>query len=221
MLVICFRMGTSFRSALSWGVETTAVELVPGVIQAFGFYHADAGTWAHHPKAHIVVDDGWRFLNRTTAKYDVILLDPPPPVEAAGSSLLYSKEYYALAKQHLKPGGSRQAWYPGPASATREAVARALHESFPHVHALYPPDGGGLHFLASREPLDDLTVDELLARMPAAAKADLLDWCGGMFINKVDFASRPSSDPRTCITDDQPFNEYYLLRKAGVLAKER
>jgi len=31
VLVICFGMGTTFRSALSWGIDTTAVELVPSV----------------------------------------------------------------------------------------------------------------------------------------------------------------------------------------------
>ena len=33
-------MGTTYRSALSWNVETTAVELVPSVTEAFAFYHA-------------------------------------------------------------------------------------------------------------------------------------------------------------------------------------
>ena len=30
-LVICFGMGTSYRTALNWNIDTTAVELVPGV----------------------------------------------------------------------------------------------------------------------------------------------------------------------------------------------
>ena len=34
-LVICFGMGTSFRSLRSWGIPTTAVELVPGVPRLF------------------------------------------------------------------------------------------------------------------------------------------------------------------------------------------
>src|SRR6185369_7637149 len=44
-LVICFGMGPSFRSALSWDIDTTAVELVPSVPKAFGFYHADAAQY--------------------------------------------------------------------------------------------------------------------------------------------------------------------------------
>ena len=45
-LVICFGMGTTYRSALSWDIDTTAVELVPSVTKAFGFYHADAAQCA-------------------------------------------------------------------------------------------------------------------------------------------------------------------------------
>ncbi len=40
-LVVCFGMGTTFRSLLSWGIPVTAVELVPSVPKVFGYYHAD------------------------------------------------------------------------------------------------------------------------------------------------------------------------------------
>ena len=35
-LVICFGMGTSFRSMLSWGIPTTVVDLIPSVPDLFG-----------------------------------------------------------------------------------------------------------------------------------------------------------------------------------------
>ena len=112
VLIICFGMGTTYRSALSWNVETTAVELVPSVKDAFPFYHADAPQVLKNPKGRIVVDDGRRFLSRTREKFDVIVIDPPPPIEAAGSSLLYSEEFYALAKARLKPNGIVATWVP-------------------------------------------------------------------------------------------------------------
>ncbi len=112
-LIICFGMGTSYRSALSWDIDTTAVELVPSVTKAFGFYHTNAAQILANPKGHVVIDDGRRFLRRTREKFDVIVIDPPPPVETAGSSLLFSAEFYALAKQHLNPHGILQAWFPG------------------------------------------------------------------------------------------------------------
>ena len=61
VLIICFGMGTTYRSALSWDIDTTAVELVPSVKNAFGFYHRDAARVLNNPKGRIVIDDGRRF----------------------------------------------------------------------------------------------------------------------------------------------------------------
>ena len=125
-LIICFGMGTSYRSALSWDIDTTAVELVPSVTKAFGFYHTNAAQILANPKGHVVIDDGRRFLRRTREKFDVIVIDPPPPVQAAGSSLLYSREFYALAREHLKPGGILQMWFPVGENVTEQAIVRSI-----------------------------------------------------------------------------------------------
>ncbi len=77
-LVICFGMGTTFRSMLSWGIPTTAVDLVPSVPALFGYYHADADQLVSYPRARIVIDDGRRFLDRSNQTFDVIIVDPPP-----------------------------------------------------------------------------------------------------------------------------------------------
>jgi len=99
-LVICFGMGTTARAMVSWGIETTAVDLVPSVPELFSFFFADAPSVLSNPRMHIVIDDGRRFLLRTNRLFDVITIDPPPPVEAAGSSLLYSREFYDVVKTH-------------------------------------------------------------------------------------------------------------------------
>jgi spermidine synthase len=142
VLIICFGMGTTFRSALSWHIESTAVELVPSVPALFSFFHPDAKN-LDPQLAHIVIDDGRSFLERSPDQYDVIAIDPPPPVQAAGSSLLYSKEFYAAAKAHLRPGGILQQWIPDGDRATWASVARALQESFPYTRAFGSVDGCG------------------------------------------------------------------------------
>ena len=78
-LVICFGMGTSFRSMVSWGIPTTAVDLIPSVPQMFGYYHDDAAKVLSSPQARVVIDDGRRFLDGSNESYDVIVVDPPPP----------------------------------------------------------------------------------------------------------------------------------------------
>jgi spermidine synthase len=220
-LIICFGMGTSYRSALSWNLKTTAVELVPSVAKAFGFYHADAASLAANHNGRVVVDDGRRFLSRTGEKFDIIVIDPPPPVEAAGSSLLYSVEFYELAKARLKPGGIVAAWLPGNTGATLEAVIRSLRESFAHVRCYNSIGKWGMHFLASMDMIEIPSVEALAARMPSKAREDLLEWSLSLTAadslnevlgDEVSIAKILGSDTSVRITDDRPFNEYFLMR---------
>src|SRR4029077_13454733 len=104
-LIICFGMGTTFRSVLSWGIPATVVELVPSVPWLFWYYHPDADQVLASPNAHVVIDDGRRYLERSPRLYDAIIIDPPPPVQTAGSSLLYSQDFYAVARTRLRSGG--------------------------------------------------------------------------------------------------------------------
>ncbi len=222
-LVICFGMGTTFRAMTRWGIDTTAVDLTGSVVEAFGFFHADAAAVAALPNAHIIIDDGRRFLLRTDRMFDVIVLDPPPPVEAAGSSLLYSTEFYAIARRHLRPGGILQQWVPRAGERTNQAMIRSLLQAFPHVVVLRSIEGWGLHFLASMQPIPELTAQELVARMPMAARQDLIEWgpaptaeamAALILAPRVPIgavAPEPATAPP--ITDDRPFNEYFLLRR--------
>ena len=225
-LIICFGMGTSYRSALSWGIDTTAVELIPGVPQAFGFYHADAAEVLQNPKGRIVIDDGRRFLERTREKYDLIVIDPPPPVEAAGSSLLFSTGMYDLLRQHLKPHGIVQVWFPGTTDPlVVMAVVRSATSSFPHVRCFKSVESWGLHIMASEDPIVMQPASQLVARMPAAAKNDLLEWSpttnltayvDKVLSQEVFLNDLLATNVQAQITDDDPINEYFLLRRAGV-----
>ncbi len=226
-LDICFGMGTTFRSLLSWKIQTTAVELVPSVPRLFSYFHSDGGELMQSPLAHVVIDDGRRYLERTTQKYDLITVDPPPPVEAAGSSLLYSEEFYAAARQRLLPGGILAQWFPEGDAPDFAAVARALRNSFPYVRAFGSIDGWGLHFLASEQPLPTLSPEDLLRKLPASAVADLTEWNspGGsvaaleafdtMLQNEVPIETVIERSPSTpSLRDDRPINEYYALRRS-------
>lgn len=221
-LVICFGMGTTYRSLLSWDIDVTAVELVPSVREAFGFFFEDAAALRRHPRGRIVIDDGRRFLIRTTERYDVITLDPPPPPEAAGSSLLYSREFYRLVQLRLTEGGILHQWFPGGELKTFQAVVRSVVEEFPHVQVMRAFDGWGYHILASSAPIPPRTSAELAARLPAAARRDLLEWSPNqsaesllnlVLSTRFDPHEMLHRDPRVEITDDRPYNEYYLLRR--------
>jgi spermidine synthase len=223
-LVICMGMGTTHRSMLSWGIDSTVVDLVPSVPALFWYYHADGPQLLKSPHSHVVVDDGRRFLERTTGQYDVIVIDPPPPIGAAGSSLLYSREFYSAAQKRLRPDGILQQWYPGGDLATTAAVARALQESFPYVRAFGSVAGWGVHYLASRQPIPDRSAAELAKRMPPSAAADLVEW-GPFPTAEQQFADVLKKEmpigwlvgadkDAPAMQDDRPVNEYDLLRTA-------
>ena len=153
----------------------------------------------------------------------MITVDPPPPVEAAGSSLLYSREFYALAARRLRPGGVLQQWLPGGDGLVYASFTRAIGQSFPHVRAFRGLGGFGLHYLASDRRLPPLTAAELAARLPPAASADLLEWgpatsAAGQFSMVLEqevavshFLQLAPGAP--ALTDDHPVNEYYWLRR--------
>ncbi len=222
-LVICFGMGTTFRALMSWNIKATAVELVPSVKEAFPYYFDDAEEIMKRPNGKIVVDDGRRFLRRTTEMFDVITLDPPPPVEAAGSSLLYSEEFYTAVKSRLAPGGILQQWIPAAEDKTVQAVVKSLMNSFPYVRMYGSFEGWGHHFLASMSPIVVPSAEVLASRMPETAKRDLLEWTDMKDARHfMDLVIGQEIDPRTVVkgidtrvTDDRPYNEYYLIRRTA------
>ena len=229
-LILCFGMGTSFRAALSWNIPVTVVELVPSVPKAFGFFHADGERLLRSPRATVVIDDDRRYLERTRDAYDVIVIDPPPPVEAAGSSLLYSTEFYQVLARRLRPGGILQQWLPSGDRTVVSAFAQALRASFPYVRTFRSIEGWGFHFLCSFQPLPRPSAAEMASRLPPAALHDLLEW-GPESTAEAQFQAvlakelpleqlidRAPGAPT--LTDDRPVNEYYLLRRMFGPAEE-
>jgi len=223
VLIICFGMGTSFKSAISWLVPATAVELVPSVPKLFAYYHADAGQVLNSALARVVIDDGRRYLERSGEKFDAIIIDPPPPVAAAGSSLLYSRDFYEVVKEHLRPGAILQQWLPEGDEACQAAVARALTTAFPYVRAYSSVQSFGIHYFASMSPIPERTAEQLVESMPATAVADMMEWGPArtpadqfrlMLSGQVSLAKTMALAPDTpTLQDDRPVNEYFVVRR--------
>lgn len=226
-LVICFGMGATFRSFASWDADVTAVELIPSVPSFYGYYFPDGPGRVADSKGRlkIEIDDGRRFLDRSSKQYDIIAIDPPPPVEAAASSLLYTKEFYASAIPRLKPGGIVQAWLPTADRETIAGVTLALMESFPHVRVFRSLEDWGYHFTASMLPVPRLSDSALLSRMPEAAVADMTEW--HKEVPPIQFMRRMLANElipdsllldgerwkNVPITDNNPVNEFFFLRR--------
>jgi spermidine synthase len=236
VLVICFGMGTTFRSALSYGAEVTAVELVPEVVEAFPVFFADAEAVSRDPNGRLVVTDGRNFLELTRERFDVISVDPPPPVDAAGVTNLYSREFVALARERLAPGGVFAHWIPFPGGGVKDVhtlrmLLATIAAEFPHVLAAPALNGVGVHVLASDRPIE-VDLPAIAARIadPAVA-ADLHEWQPVPLeffsrlgpLDALDFEVAASRGTRVygawlegvpLVTDDRPRLEFDLWRMA-------
>ncbi len=57
------------------------------------------------PRTYLLHEDARGYLENTSDFYDVIILDLVDPLEGGTAALLYTQEFYVLAKARLNPGG--------------------------------------------------------------------------------------------------------------------
>jgi len=230
-LTICVGMGTTLRALSHWPLERiTAVELSRGVIEALPYFHSDIGQVLADPRVKLVNDDGRRYLERTHELYDVIIIDPPPPVDASGSGLLYTDEFLRALKSRLAPGGILQHWAFDTDShkVFMSAVVNAIRRNF-HYIRLYQsidPFIPGLHIIASDSPLPALSANTYAQKLPPAAARDLQEWQKGQPLSEIAQASLNEVAPEAVVSpkldsvymsDDRLYNEFYVLRRLGWL----
>ena len=225
-LVVAFGMGTAFRSALVAGLRTDAVELVPSVPKMFGHYYPDAAAVLADPRGKVIVADGRNHLELTPDRFDIILTDPPPPIQSSGVSVISSLEYYQQGRAHLVDGGVMMQWTPfGTTEADLKEHIRTFASVFEHVTAIRGPGGYGFYMLGSAEPIDlDPTVarevlgrpgvlDDISSAFDSPAST-IDDWIAVIDDHRwmADEALRTYAGAGPLITDDEPRPEYFLLR---------
>ena len=225
-LVVAFGMGTAYRSALTAGLQTDVVELVPSVPRMFGYYYPDAGAVLTDPRGRVIVADGRNHLELTPDRFDIIVTDPPPPIQSSGVSVISSLEYYQQGRAHLTEGGVMMQWTPwGARESELKEHIRTFATVFDHVTAIRGPGGYGFYMLGSAEPID-ISAD---ATREVLSRPGILDDISGAFDSPAstvdgwlaaiegqrwmaDDALRAYAGPGALITDDDPRPEYFLLR---------
>jgi len=154
VLIICFGMGTTFRSALRHPVDVEVVDLVPAVFDTFRFFYSDAAERLADPRASHFANDGRNQLLRARRGYDVIISDPSPPLYAAGTVNLYSREFFELASRRLNPGGILAVWLPEYPEPDFKMVMKSFVAAVPYSQMwLGTTERGGLIMLGSASPL--------------------------------------------------------------------
>ena len=57
------------------------------------------------PRTNLLHEDARGYLENTSDSYDAIILDLVDPLEGGTAALLYTREFYAIARARLNPGG--------------------------------------------------------------------------------------------------------------------
>lgn len=135
VLVIGGGDGGALRHALDFPVEEAWMcELDREVAEACRAHMPEISAGAFDdPRARVVFEDGFDFLGRYENEFDAILIDSPDPVGEAKK--LFSREFYAMVKRALRPGGvvSCQSGSPWLQSEEGAFVARSLASSFAYA----------------------------------------------------------------------------------------
>ena len=225
---IAFGMGTAFRTALHrrrdrptrWSSSRPCPRCSTGSTTT-------PTRCSANPTGQVIIADGRNHVELTDETYDFIVVDPPPPIESSGVSVISSLEFYQAAKARLnarRRDGAVGAVRPDARRVPRPrpVVPRGVRQRPRHRRA------GRLRVLHDR-------VRRARGPRPGAIEAVLAR--PGVL---EDVNSAPDSNQRTAttgwarssasrgragdelravvgdgplITDDRPLPEYFILRR--------
>jgi spermidine synthase len=193
------------------GVSVDVVELSREVAQAADRFFRDVNYGVlRKPHVRLHVDDGRNYLLLTGKRYDVVTADVILPIHA-GSGNLYSREYFTLVRQALKPGGLVLQWVAG-TEAEYKLIMRTFLSVFPET-TLW---ADGSLMLGAGEPLQLRRADveakledpqrrEMMASLGVRSFDDLL----ALYLaGPVELRNYVGEGP--ILTDDRPMVEYFL-----------
>ncbi len=230
-LVVCFGTGTTAGAVLgNPGVSVDIVDINRTVFDFADHFRDFNHGAAHDPRARLVVEDGRSFLLTSTESYDVITSEPMPPT-FAGVSSLYSREYYALARAHLRPGGFVVQWLPFHLVTPVQAwsILRSIQDVFPETTLWIHNDTGIV--IARRDGAVTIDLQGLAKRFAPVASE-----MGRFGVPNVDallgmYALGPSGVAAltrgvAAVTDDRPSLEYQgprhsLARSWGIYSEDQ
>lgn len=214
--------------------KIVSVEISRGVVEGARYFSEQNFNILNDPRAVIIVDDVVDFLETTQERYDIISADEKTAGKYATNSFSYSKEYYALLRQRLAPGGLVIQWMPTDLPPSQYDLAvRTFLDEFPHAQLWYFPPVGrftmtNTFLVGSNSPID---IDP--AWMRETMKADPESFQGirkyGLTTAEAVLAHfigteetlRRAIPPGPVNTFEDPYYEFYSPRDYAVPSDER
>lgn len=152
--VVGWGSGVTAGYALQFPIkQMICSEIEPVVIEASRFFHPVNFVPENDPRTIVEPSDGRNYLLGTKQKFDVIISEPSNPWQT-GVCNLFTREYFRICRNSLKPGGVFTMW-----SQINEIqpknlaqIFAALHEVFPYVY-VFNTDNVDINAVASDKPM--------------------------------------------------------------------
>ncbi len=193
------------------------VEIDPAIIRLGKKYFP----FPEDPRLHVIIHDGRRYLARTQERYDVVLVNVPPPVTAQ-LNRYYTLDFFRIVHDHLRQDGvlslrlpASQNYLGEEESDINALLLATLRRVFPHV-VIVP--GEKNYFLASDAPLS-LDIARLVTERgidnryvsPYYLMDDLLKMRSAQIMASLQLPERVNSDrdPRAYFDQIAVWLSYY------------
>jgi spermidine synthase len=214
VLAACFGTGITFGTLSQFDVERIdGVDISPEVIAAAPRFGAQNYGVVSQGNVALHIDDGRNFLLKSRERYDVITMEPMPPV-LAGVSDFYTTEFYELCRQRLAPGGIVSQWVPLYYLGLDDVkmLYRTFANSFPHVLVFFY--NFDTFLVGSDQPLQlsaerfsgRLRSDRLATDLEAIGLASSKEILGTFLMDRAAVLRFAGEAP--LITDDLPYVEF-------------
>jgi spermidine synthase len=221
-LGIALGTGQTFAAAQKHGFASIdCVEINESVIDLSSKWFSDAnGRLFERPGVRLHHDDGRAFLRSTAERYDLIILEPLQ-AWTAGTTNLYTREFYREAQRALSPAGVVAQWIPfyGQSLDDTRAMVRAGAEVFKGASLWLDVADGILLLSDAPFTLDPQAIDARIRTRGIASDlsanyigsdADLF----ALFLAGPEGLGRWTSGARI-LDDDHPFLEFDAARRIG------
>lgn len=110
VFIIGLGSGMTAGAALTHPIaRADVIEIAPEVVKASEYFKTENRNALADPRTNLIIGDGRSHLALSKRKYDVIVSEPSNPW-IAGVSSLFTREFFASARERLAPGGIICQW---------------------------------------------------------------------------------------------------------------
>ncbi len=223
VFVIGLGTGVSAAAAARYPAQSIEIADIEGAArEATQQFAAQNRNVLADPRVRFLVADGRNALLARDKTFDVIISDPSD-VWVAGVGSLFTREFYALARQRLKPGGVMVQWFHMHSLPPEQLklIVATFRSVFPYA-SLWRPNHGDVILIGSFDPVpwDLARIRRRIESIPGVAE-DLRSigfWhplsIFAAFVLDGEDLGRMLADVSGLHTDDHPVIEY-LSPRAG------